>query len=584
MRTDVLQLVRDAGPLTHVVILTYNIDFQFVQHVLRPQLRKCGHPSLLIFADARRSAESFARGAAPAGLGVRYRVVPVAMPAGASFHPKAVLMSGSTRGTLLVGSGNLSFGGWRENGEIWLRRATDRHGTATFAYFQAYLRRIVARVPLSDVLVADIDAAFEGATRTWAQDMEDPGGLVGRVGDGPSLLDQMRDVMRTRTFSELAIASPYFDKKAHAVTALRAAFGHVDTQLLVPRTGNNLRAAAAAALPPQVTLSSTTFTHAAESDNPREGFVHAKFYALTSDSRVDLFLGSANASRAALLSSGGHGNAELLAHVEMSAAEYRNQLLAELAITATPPLFAAPPDDDADDDDEQETCLQILAARLNGGALLVGFRATDGVRVTACVLDGVEAEDFTVRAQVLEVQAPASPRTVYLLGTLAGETVTSPLCWIDQEEQLQTSSAARALADELRNSPGGATPDLGAWTNILTLFCQHLEALPPASAAHATTHQPPTGAGATFTKDDVFVDEARLHFGPITTTNAPGGHGRATLLQQLMLRWFHGTRDAPAGEDGDDGSTPAKHAGRTHHHRRHTPTPNAPDVAASIAS
>jgi hypothetical protein len=193
MKTDVLELVENAGDLTHVVVLTYNLDFRFVQHLLRPALRRCGHPSLTIFADARRAAESFARGGAqPGGLGVRYRVVGVPMPAGAAFHPKAVLLSGRERGTLLIGSGNLGFGGWRENGEIWLRRASDRHGTRTFAAFREYLRRILDRVPLPEAIADDIEAAFDGATRPWAQAMEPPGGLLGRVGSGPSLLERMR--------------------------------------------------------------------------------------------------------------------------------------------------------------------------------------------------------------------------------------------------------------------------------------------------------------------------------------------------------------------------------------------------------
>lgn len=577
MRTDVLKLVGDAGALTHVIVLTYNIDFRFVQYLLRPILRRCGHPSLLIFADARRAAESFARGGALlSGLGVRYRVVPVAMPGGAAFHPKAVLLSGSERGTLLVGSGNLSFGGWRENGEIWLRRDTDRHGTAALASFREYLRRVVDRVPLRDAIASEIEAAFDGASRAWARELQPPGGLVGRVGDGPSLLERMREQIGERTFAELAIAAPYFDDGAHAVAAFLAAFGPAPTKLLVPRKGHTLRESAAAALPPQVTLCSTAWAHPRDEEKPREAFLHAKFYALTSGARVHVFLGSANASRAALLSSGERGNAELLAHVELGAAEYRAQILDELAITVEPPEFAEP---EETDDDEWSTRLQILAARLEGGVLRVAFQATAGLTVTACLLDAVEATDFVVHEHVVELRASgAPPRTVALRGVLEGATITSPPCWVDQEEALLTSSSARSLAAELQRSSRSATIDVDAWTNVLKVFCQHLQVLPPASVRAGTSDRDRATADLGFTSDDVFVDvELPLHRAP--PVDIPGVHGRAALLHQLMLRWFCGHRGGvPHDDDAPDVATLADDDEADPSHP--TPTPPSPPPRA----
>lgn len=555
MRTDVLELVRDAGDLTHVVVLTYNLDFRFVQHLLRPMLRRCGHPSLTIFADARRAAESFARGGAQlGGLGVRYRVVGVPMPAGAAFHPKAVLLSGHERGTLLVGSGNLGFGGWRENGEIWLRRDSDRHGTSTFAAFREYLRRVTVRVPLQDAITGEVESAFDGATHPWAQTMEPPGGLLGRVGSGPSLLESMRAELAGRSITGLTIAAPYFDDQAAAVTASSAAFGPVPvpTELLVPRRGNNLREAAAAALPAHVTLSSTAFTRGVDPNTRHDVFLHAKFYAFRSASRVHLFVGSANASWAALMSSGEHGNAELLAYVELGAAEYREQILQELTITAEPPeLSAALKDDEV----EPSARLQILAARLAAGVLRVAFAATYGVTVTTCLLDGVEVRGFVIRAPILEVRVSGPPpRSVGLQGILDGVTITSPLGWVDQEDALQVGSTARALAEELRKT-GGTVIDFGVWTDVLAVFCQHLQVLPPSSVGPGPHDgRPPTDADLTFTRDDVFVD--KFEFPPDGPSLTSGLHGRATLLQQLMLRWFHGLQGAAPLEE-DEGPGPA---------------------------
>ena len=166
MRQDILKIITSAKDITNAVILTHNIDFVFVQSVVIPALRKCGSPSLTIFADAECAAQTYQHQARVLGtLGQRYRVVPVAMKPGFHFHPKAVLLSGPTSATLLVGSGNLTFGGWRENGEVWSRYDSDNDGTQALAAFREYLREVLEICPESDALTPEIEEAFDPNTR-----------------------------------------------------------------------------------------------------------------------------------------------------------------------------------------------------------------------------------------------------------------------------------------------------------------------------------------------------------------------------------------------------------------------------------
>lgn len=80
MRNDLLKAIASSKDVTNAIILTHNIDFVFLQTVVLAAFRKCGHPSITVFADAQCAAESFAHQAPVLdGLGVRYRVVPVAM-------------------------------------------------------------------------------------------------------------------------------------------------------------------------------------------------------------------------------------------------------------------------------------------------------------------------------------------------------------------------------------------------------------------------------------------------------------------------------------------------------------------------
>jgi hypothetical protein len=192
VRGDILRSISEEKDVTNAIILTHNIDFVFVQTVALSLIERCGHPSITIFADASCAATSFSQQSSLLqGIGVRYRVVPVEMEPGFRFHPKAVLLSGPTSATLYVGSGNLTFGGWRENAEVWTRFDSRADGTATFAAMRGYLTALVEMIALPDVVRAEIGEAFETTTHAWAADLEQPSGLLGKIGNGPSLLEAM---------------------------------------------------------------------------------------------------------------------------------------------------------------------------------------------------------------------------------------------------------------------------------------------------------------------------------------------------------------------------------------------------------
>ena len=240
MRSDVLEVISSARDVTNAVVLTHNIDFVFVQTVVMSAFRRSGHPTITIFADSGCATETFAqqRAILP-DLGARYRVVPVAMGTGFRFHPKAVLLAGETTGTLLVGSGNLTFGGWRENAEVWTRFENENDGSGPFHAFRGFLADILKRVVLPKAVEHEVDEAFDPTTKPWLSTGVADNTLVGRVGSGPPLLEKLLAVGGDEPFEELLVCAPYFDNDGAALRELVANVrAHRTTVLCQPnRTG-----------------------------------------------------------------------------------------------------------------------------------------------------------------------------------------------------------------------------------------------------------------------------------------------------------------------------------------------------------
>ena len=135
---------------TSAIVLTHNIDFLFLQSIVRPRLRKCGNPKLTIFADAGCATGSYRQQHfALDGLGRHYRVVPVVLESGRRFHPKAILLAGPSKAALAVGSGNVTHGGWSANHEIWATYESD-DGLPAISAFRNYLDTVLSLIPQSD--------------------------------------------------------------------------------------------------------------------------------------------------------------------------------------------------------------------------------------------------------------------------------------------------------------------------------------------------------------------------------------------------------------------------------------------------
>ena len=98
------------------LFLTYMVSLTFFETIILRRLRNVGCQDIWIVADADGYQMSLSERKS-IRVGQEYRIVPVALKNGV-FHPKCIYLSSDEGDILLVGSGNLTFGGYGRNLEV----------------------------------------------------------------------------------------------------------------------------------------------------------------------------------------------------------------------------------------------------------------------------------------------------------------------------------------------------------------------------------------------------------------------------------------------------------------------------------
>ena len=331
----------------------------------------------------------------------------------------------------------------------------------------------------------------------WVVGLQEPSGLLG-LPNVRSILDRMIDEVGDDT-SRLIVHAPYFDPEGEALSELA---GRVDgpVETLMQRDHVGLGTTAAASLPENVELMSV--------DTDPKRFVHAKLYAFRRSSDTLLVCGSANVSKAALLSSGNWGNAELVAVKSISHRE-TDEILSELIPQEVPPEFPETPP--SDEWDVLSSPVRVLAASYVDGMLRVRFK-----------LDG-EAQSLTVTTEddtslelshlsddeVTRIPLRKCPRLIRLRCSFEdGRNETSAPMWVDDEASLGKSIPERRLASKISESLESGSLSAQGMFEILQLLNEHVRH--PASPIRSTgdrENRHRDAAARSYDVDEIFSED-----------------------------------------------------------------------------
>lgn len=549
MKLDILKLIGEWKNITNVIILTHNIDFVFLQSVVVPQLRKSGHPTLTVFADVDCALESFKRqGRLIDGIGIRYRVVPVAMETGFRFHPKAVMLSSEKKSQLFIGSGNLGFGGWRENGELWVAFDSEVDGGPAFAGFYDYLKNILNRVPLNENVADEIMEAFDSKSHPWASILGEPGHIIGKVSEGKSLYEKMLDIVGNEPIKCLTICSPYFDNQGKMVQKISSEPFISGTKILVQNGKTGLSKNIRKSLGSNTEIQPVNFSGEEETFN----FIHSKFYAYERQESVIVFMGSANCSLAALSIPGKRGNAEILAYQKITPEEFYELYLSELEFLKVDAELKE--DVEEIDSDKSTHKIRILAAHYDIGELRIAYDCVAGIKIVGCFVDELEVKFDVISDYEILAHLDRKPSRVVLKGEKGNEDIRSEESWVDQEFDLRSSSHERNLLDNINSKLRSEGWDINAWTEILKLVHQHIRYMPVRKHICSITGSNKSEKNKIyFTKEDIFSDGYVLPTERSTSLPANKDE-RVEGIRQMIMSWFGlgwKTEVAKGGKEGD---------------------------------
>lgn len=557
MRQDLLKQIDAENNVTNAVILTHNIDFIFLQSIVLPVMKRCGNPTLTIFADAQCATETYSRQAPIiSGLGTRYRVVKVPMLPGFRFHPKAVLLSGEKRGLLWIGSGNLTFGGWRENAEIWRSFNSDTDGTGVFNAFYQYLKNILKRTPLKDSVLREIEEAYDKGTRQWALDMGEPEHLVGQTGyERTSMLDEVENILGGRNIDDIVLCSPYFDNEGKALQLIGEKFKPHTVKVLAQNRKSGLWKSVAKELPSSYQIQPVTFNHKSQDNYPREAFIHAKFYAFIHGEDVTVVAGSANCSSAALTIPGSSGNAELTVYETIRKAEFDERYLSDIEfLDGEAVLDERGVEEEAEASHEPE--LVILAARYDNGLLSIAYKSNNSAEILACVI-GREKKSMEIKQPgLVEIMLIDPPNGgVQLEYRLNNEVRLSTPLWVDQEDALSDTAKKRSLIQAVRKNVKKDSWTIGAWAELLSIFHENLLYNPKSYSTRKEgwKNADQSGASVEYSQDDIFSEDYGLPK-PEQVFSDIKGSSSVYSLQQLLYRWlgYSDIDEESEGEKGDE--------------------------------
>ncbi len=296
------------------IIITFNAYLPFYEEVVLRKLIHQGVKHNIVMMDAGQCAHSIANHA-PRLAGRYYSLMP--MKSAGAFHPKVILLAGKKKGTLFIGSHNLTLSGFGYNRELSnLVYLKDREDVETRSLMKSTWHQILnwiepekSNMPrhLTDMvlMVENFAPWLKLKTDTTSENSRVISSQPGKA----SLWDQFRDQIKGQA-KEIMMAGAFFDSKFEFIRKVQKELRPNGFYVGVDPATVELTSKSR---PEDVHFTNCSALGPVGKDGERKGYLHAKAVVVrTQEDETFLAVGSANPSAPAWLTAGLSGNTEMI--------------------------------------------------------------------------------------------------------------------------------------------------------------------------------------------------------------------------------------------------------------------------------
>jgi len=324
------------------LITTFNAYLPFYEDVVLRKLVASGVKHNVLLMDAGQCTESL-NNHPPRFAGRHYSLVP--MHSKGAFHPKVILLVGKKKGTLLIGSHNMTLAGFGFNREITnLIRLENLEDDVAISLISSAWHQIHEWVteqprqlpPQLSEMVLKVAGFAPWLKKEMPSEIENCSVISSQPGS-PSLWQQLMAMLNEKV-SQAIISGAFFDSKLEFIHRFlediepaEMYVGIDPSTVQIPKDAKDIKG---------VRFVNCDKIAVAESNSSKHmGYLHAKSIVIeTVSGTIYLVSGSANPSRPAWLSDGMSGNIEMILVRKGNEAESDARENGLLDIPSMPPL------------------------------------------------------------------------------------------------------------------------------------------------------------------------------------------------------------------------------------------------------
>ncbi len=390
--------------LHSAVLLTYSLDLVNIDSRIRNILHKKKICSINILADKNQleKSYSFTDPLSVNNLGRDYTISGIESKG--AFHPKINMFIGYNSLTCLLGSGNLTVGGHGKNHELFTGFIADSENTShlpliheIWSYIQTKIleagdfeqKRILEEIPLNCTL---LEKTLEFTPHSLVTIGDDLKAALIYDDSHQSIFSQISNIVPSSEVRAIVVVSPFFDKDGRTLQNLHNEFYNARIDVL---TQKDTQVSLSGVNPDDISFYDfDKTTRGKKNFNKFQRKMHCKMILFITNDKKYCFIGSANATEAALGNKGLLGrNAELGVLYVTSHIDFLKELNLEYSATPSFDLKTLPMEKYVETW-KTPYSYEIKEATVNYSELSIRLRILDLSHIDSIILD--DGNDTTV--------------------------------------------------------------------------------------------------------------------------------------------------------------------------------------------